>query len=538
MSHCFLKFTGAFIFSLILTHGMAQQGTEQTGGAGNEYKGVVLEKNTALPRNARTLPAEISINESISIKPFTRELFGYNFDWNAMQSLMVQSGDGSIDPKIASLLSGLRSPLNRMAGSESQTFHWKETLGPVQERKEQVLYEGAVPAKFRFGIVEWIQLMQSIDPKAGFVWCVNLATEQPSDHADLAEFLTGDPKHDTNGGVNWAQRRVDLGIKNPVRVAIWEIGNEMDWGKGSMTAEQYIEAARKAIQAIRSVDPTAKVAVLSKTAPWEPGGEKTWYRWHQAVLNALGTQVDYVVFHCYYDGHTVAHLDTFIRKIQSDITAITGGSRIKLFFSEHARWPEQPKEGGPEAWQKEWFHTHSLEGCLSTARFLVRSLNESERFAATYHSFSSGPWGLVYRDQAGRVYTTGIADMFRLMEEVDGETVVQCTVNGPLTDVAKNTMNFTAAAVQGKSGLDLIIVNRGPRREATISSRDEYRLKGEKVFTGPDIDSYNTAESKPITLQAVPLEKKDVSLSAYSIPAYSMVLLHLERVTKRDGILP
>ncbi len=538
MPHRMLTLSGVIIMSFLLTASMAQQTAPQAGGAGNEYKGVVLEKNVDLPRNSRTLPATIEINESVSIKPFTRELFGYNFDWNTMQSLMVEAGSGGMDPKIASLLSGLRSPLNRMSGSESQTFHWKETLGPLQERKEQVLYEGAVPTKIKFGIVEWIQLMQSIDSKAAFVWCVNLATEQPTDHADLVEFLTGDPKRDANGGVNWAQRRVDLGIKNPVRVAIWEIGNEMDWGKDRMSVEQYIEAARKAIQAIRFVDPMAKIAVLSKTAPWEPGGEKTWYHWHQAVLKALGTQIDYVVFHCYYDGHTVAHLDTFIRKIQSDIVAITGSARIKLFFSEHARWPEQPKEGGPEAWRKEWFRTHSLDGCLSTARFLVRSLNEPERVAATYHSFSSGPWGLVYRDQAGRVYSTGIADMFRIMEEIEGDTVVQCHVNGPLTDVTKNTMNFTAAAVQRRTGIDLVIVNRGPKREAAILTRDEYRLKGSRVLTGPDIDSYNTADGKPITLQTVPIDKGAGALNAYPIPAYSIVLLHLERVAKRDGTIP
>ncbi len=98
----------------------------------------------------------------------------------------------------------------------------------------------------------------SVEEDTAFIYAVNLYDTQEN-IADLVEFLSGDGTVNYNGGVDWAAKRKALGLEKPVNIMAYELGNELDAGsEGAWDINRYLEACRKTIQTIKSVDPNAK----------------------------------------------------------------------------------------------------------------------------------------------------------------------------------------------------------------------------------------------------------------------------------------
>lgn len=500
--------------------------TEKAPQPGDEYRGVAI-KESALRSNTAgtTLLATVRIDENTVIKPFTKQLLGYNFDWEGNSQILPDPKTGQIDPRAAELLQGVPFPLNRFAGGESQRFAWKGTIGPVDQRPEQLLWKWAKPHRVLPGLLETWQWIQRLDPKAELTWVPNLDQELDSNYAELAAFLTGRPESVPPEVKAWAQRRIDLGVKEPMPVAIWEIGNEMDIvGKPRWTIARYLAACKKAIREIRTVDKHGKIAVTAASAPWNPGYAvpgQPWQQWHRELLRELGPQLDYIVFHPYYSGHPTSMMEECLNEIRDDIKKITGSDRIKLYISEHARWPDLEK--------KKHYQSHSLEGCLAASQFLLRCLNRPDVGPANYHSFSSFPWGMIYRDKpSGQLYTTGIADLFRLYGKIPGGQVVQLTLDGAMTDPIKTNLSFTAGAVRDGETLYVMLNNMGPARAVTLTTKRPLKIAESWIFTGAGPDAYNRYGQKEINLGPWDGIKKGAALDKLTVPSGALILLKVE----------
>ncbi len=478
-----------------------------SGGAGSEYDGVVLPVDDRKFDFPEKTTITIVVDEDNPIKVFSKDLFGFNYDWDLTQALMLPDGSTEPDPEVARKLAGINFPLNRVAGSDSKRFRWKGAIGDPGARPPQKLWDWSKGTPVLFGPVEWIRWVQEIDPDATFSWVVNL-NESPEDIRDLAEFLCGTPREKADGGqsVDWAARRVELGITEPVNVSIWEIGNEMDIGNEDRrwSVDEYMDAAGPAIDAIRSVDPDAVIAVHSKSSPWAPlrPGQQPWENWHREVLEFLGDDVDLLVFHPYYNGIPLSQVEGYMDVMSADIKAITGDDRIKLYHSEQAVWPPMPPDGN---WRNNWFMTHSLGGTLNTALFLTLCINRADTVAAAYHSFHSGPWGLIYRDDdSGELYTTGIAAMFKLFSEIDGSDVlpVRLVVDGHDISQERIRDHLGVAAVKGDHDLQIVVVNRDASPVGfSFESGFEYEICDVKTLGGSDVDLSNTVDKTPLSIK-------------------------------------
>lgn len=110
-------------------------------------------------------------------------------------------------------------------GTIANLFTWKDTVGPVAERRPVVLgnsYESVFPY---YGLDEHMRYTEAIGAKV--IYMVGEAAETPEGAADLVEYLNGIPGENRNGGVDWAQKRADNGHPEPYGVTYFEIGNEM-----------------------------------------------------------------------------------------------------------------------------------------------------------------------------------------------------------------------------------------------------------------------------------------------------------------------
>ena len=159
---------------------------------------------------------------------------GYgSFDSETMQikddflALYEQAGFGSI-----------RYP----GGTISNLFNWKTTIGPVEERKDQIhgFYNNAGQGGIapNFGLTEIGTFAEQVDSEIVYVYSLGRGNAQ--DAADLIEYLNAQVGTNPNGGIDWAAVRAANGHEAPYNVRYFEIGNEMQqaWAGSDGTASQ------------------------------------------------------------------------------------------------------------------------------------------------------------------------------------------------------------------------------------------------------------------------------------------------------------
>ncbi|PAW78062.1 MAG: hypothetical protein B9S32_09250 [Verrucomicrobia bacterium Tous-C9LFEB] len=505
---------------------------------------VVLSLMCCHAEEAAKAPSTLNVrvDEKSVLRSFSPRFFGLNFEWGYSQDrVQVDPSNHLEDSQLAELCQGLPLPLNRMAGTISQEFHWKQAIGPVEDRPLQQLNPWESPRQVRIGPVEWIRWVQKIDPRAEFVWTLNILKETPQDAADLVQFLTGDAKAKVEPGkTNWAQKRVELGLPNPVPVACWELGNEMSLKPNAhkkyvWTAEQYIEAVKPFIAAIRAVNPKAKLAIE---------GSCYWDEWDGKVLRALGSQVDYIAPHYYYksaargkddpslkpgsfQGLEGAFVDSWLKAMVKQVREVeTNGHKVSLLITEHAMWPPALKD---QEWKSTWYLSHSLDGVLSTASFLVRCLAVPEVAGTNYHNFSSGPWGLVYRSgQTNELYKTGMLELFRLLGGIEPGEVV--TVETSVGEGAASATDRPVAmsAIRHAKGMTLILVNPGAARTLNLTFAGSHVFQGASGIWGNDLDAHNTKDAVVLKIEPLACGVKGKPLEKMTLPAQSLVVARFE----------
>lgn len=491
---------------------------------GEEYDGIAIAVSDA---PAALSPVNIVVRESETVRPMSSLLFGFNHNWHQSEHLIFGPASDRPTDDYQAAAAGLPMPLNRMSGTGSQHYHWKELIGPLDQRIPQIPPAGGVPVR-HLGPLEWVKSVWLTDPTAEFAWVLNMWQDTPEDHADLARLFTADHED------RWGRHRWEAGIDRPVPVRIWELGNELDWGafREDFPLDRYIAECRKTIAAIRAVLPKARFAAHALTAPWSPraldlrGG---WRTWHRTVLAELGPDLDYIVLHPYYHGSPVPVVEHYVQTIIDDIHEVTGEERINLFISEHAAWPPRPADPA-KRWQDTWHLTHGLHGCLATGEFLNRMLARPQVTAAGYHSFSAGPWGVLYRDgETNRAFRTGIHDLFRLYGEAAGDAVVASTVSGARTDVTQEDLSFTAVAMRTADGLNLVIVNREPfaARMTEFTFEETYDFTEALTLTGDTMESHNTAGQRGIKMERITPPAASAAFASYASPAKSITVLKL-----------
>jgi len=98
-------------------------------------------------------------------------------------------------------------------GTISNLFNWKTTIGPVEERKNQIhgFYNNAGQGGIapNFGLTEIATFAEQVDSEIVYVYSLGRGNAQ--DAADLIEYLNAKVGTNPNGGIDWAQVRADNG---------------------------------------------------------------------------------------------------------------------------------------------------------------------------------------------------------------------------------------------------------------------------------------------------------------------------------------
>ena len=470
----------------------------------------------------------VTVDENTKVKHVDRVMYGINQEW-AITNNSYYIGDVSLKAKSAFVNCYKDSiGLARMAGTSADWVKWKNNLGEVSDRMPNKIW--GINGIVRFGMLEWLNAIRAADRNAKFTYVVNIISDSYENMADAIELLSGDGSVNYNGGVNWAKVRMDYGIKEPVDIYVYEIGNETDTkGGGGLSLDEYIERAKKAIDVIRSIKPDAKIAVHNYTGNTT---ENVDYYDHR-LLKELGNDIDYITFHGYYfpDGETGSdtvramwqHEDR-VRRMSESIKRITGSDRIKIYQSEHAcnRYSSDTTAG------YNYVFPHTMKGTMLSAEWFLRMMWYPQVEAATYHSTHSSSWCIAYPED-NDIKMSAIGSLLQMMLKYGVGDVVK----SEMTDFEKGvTADAAGQIVKNEEGLNVILVNKnGSPVDFSFDFKNRYTVRNIAYIKADDYKADNYIGSKDIEVEWN-AERPSGVFENYEADKYSITFITLEEAAE------
>ena len=486
---------------------------------------------------------DASVNMVIDDGTVTREIdpemYGVNMEWDSGPNDtwdIDESGNLVMNESFSSAYGDLFQ-FTRKAGSSANLFLWKKALGDLKNRESQKIWWRDAPVYE--GIVEWLKCLYLATEHPRITYTVNITTDTYENMADLVEFLTGDGTVNYNGGINWAEERKKLGFEEPVDIYTWEIGNELDWNSFKFTPEQYVEAAEKAIDVIKSIDPDGKIAMFTATDQWAGADESQ--RWHRLFLEKCGDKIDYVAVHYYYPANFVRRADQNFDILKKDIVEITGSDRIKIYYSEQAPGPLTNTFDKDNPYP--YCEPHSIWGATAQAEWYLRKWLDPWVVASTCHSTDSANWAIHYTDENKETHLTATGEVMKTFKKYGSGKMLDVKLDGFDADTSSL---IAGGAIEDEDGnMNIFFLNRNESQDVTVNFDFEdynYKIKHIRQVYGDTktADTWYRAGAaweynNPDKIKIVDEDYNESSdLKSYTFKPLSLYVLQTEKTTAID----
>ena len=177
-------------------------------------------------------------------------------------------------------------------GCFADEYHWKDGIGPKEERKRMVnTHWGGVTEDNRFGTHEYFELCRQLGCKT-YV-CGNVGSGTVQEMSEWVEYMTFD------GVSPMAELREKNGHKKPWRLDYFGVGNE-NWGcGGNMTPDHYAHLYRRYQTYVRNYDKNAPIFKICG------GADAADYDWTDTVLHECFRKPAPAEAHGFMDGLSV-----------------------------------------------------------------------------------------------------------------------------------------------------------------------------------------------------------------------------------------
>jgi alpha-N-arabinofuranosidase len=178
-------------------------------------------------------------------------------------SLMPDDAIDGLDPDMVRMAKEMHTPLLRFGGNFTSAYHWRDGVGPLDKRISMLNIAWGMPEYNTFGTDEFLRFCRLINAQPQIA--LNLGSGTPEEAADWVRYV--DEHWDKHSGL------------------LWELGNELwgSWNLGYPTLDQLADRTRHFSEAIRKVDPTARLIATGQ----DPDVYKTWNA--RQLTNPAGT---------------------------------------------------------------------------------------------------------------------------------------------------------------------------------------------------------------------------------------------------------
>jgi alpha-L-arabinofuranosidase len=186
---------------------------------------------------------------------------------------------------------GLNVTLMRYPGGNFvSNYHWKDGVGPKDERPPRMELAWARLETNRFGTNEFMNFAKKVNSEPYFA--VNMGTGTIEEAQQWVEYCN------VKEGPYYAELRKKHGYPEPYNIKYWSLGNEMDgpWQMGHLNAEDYSKKAREAAKLMKLTSPDIKL-IATGSSNYRVGADPN--HWNSTIIHELRDVVDYIALHMY-----------------------------------------------------------------------------------------------------------------------------------------------------------------------------------------------------------------------------------------------
>ncbi|MDD6736023.1 MAG: S-layer homology domain-containing protein [Clostridiales bacterium] len=488
-------------------------------------------------RVEQTIDVNLDIHEDRVIRNIDNLILGWQFE-DMSDSIFVDESSEELSDDFKEFADTIfELPLARHGGTSLNGINFFDQMGPRIDRKMSryidFRYNDSREGKQtnvlprQFGLVEWIKMVQAINPDAKLIPCISLQTTTPEDILHLVSFLL-DEKDESE----WGAMRAEYGIEKPVNLYALEMGNEMDlysqneqgnFYYDEKLADWYGQKCRAVIDTVKPIYPEVKYMASGKT------GYEDREQWTDKLCEYFGDDLDYVALHLYYSGYhpnfTINYVDTV-----TDVCKKHYGEDYipKIVVTEHATWPTSGFDDSKMI---------SLYAALASAQAFNKWYARPEIVGANYHNVN-GRYHMWSQIQLldGKWVKSAVEQNYEAYNANLGDRIVEIDLSADeehqeLVDQKMTSQVLTAAAMpKGRRTMKLILNNMTEEYEfkVKINSQAKYKLVEETIFTGPNLQSYVcTADTEDVVTTTVNTVNVP-NFTEYTVPSKSTVYLTLE----------
>lgn len=432
-------------------------------------------------------------------------------------------------------------------GNFVSNYHWKDGIGPKDQRPPRMELAWARLESNRFGTDEFVDYAKRIGTEPYF--SVNMGTGTIEEAQQWVEYCN------VKNGPYYAELRKKNGYPEPHNIKYWSLGNEMDgfWQMGHLNAEDYSKKAREAAKLMKLTSPDIKL-IAAGSSNYRPNADPN--EWNATVLHELRDVVDYLALHMYV-GNTENNYYDFISTplvleertrvvkgmIDREMQNADRGNRppIYIAWDEYNIWYRARSEdtmAGTRALEEHY----NLEDALVITGFLNAFIRNADIVKMANMAQLVNVIAPIFTNEKGMFKQTIYYPLQLFAKNVHGTALdvhVDCeTYNtdrfpiglGESTTQQNNVPFLDVSATYNNGEVIVCVVNRN--KDKAISTdliSQEGKFIGDfEVYevNGPDIKSENDFGKTTVQTVVKPVLKvKTADQLTYSFPPHSFTML-------------
>lgn len=432
-------------------------------------------------------------------------------------------------------------------GNFVSNYHWKDGIGPKDQRPPRMELAWSRLETNRFGTDEFIDFARRVNTEPYF--SVNMGTGTIEEAQQWVEYCN------VKSGPYYAELRKKYGHPEPYDIKYWSLGNEMDgfWQMGHLNAEDYSKKAREAAKLMKLTSPDIKL-VAAGSSNYRPNADPN--EWNATILHELRDVVDYIALHMYVGNVENNYYDflstplvleqrTKIVKgmIAREMENADRGNRppIYIAWDEYNIWYRARNEetmAGTRALEEHY----NLEDALVISGFLNAFIRNADIVKMANMAQLVNVIAPIFTNEKGMFKQTIYYPLQLFSQNVKGTSLdvfVDCDEYntdrfpiglGESTTQQNNVPYLDVSATYNNGEVVICVLNRNKDKSITTDLISEQgKFTGDfQVYevNGPNIKSENDfGETAVQTEQKSDLKNKSADKVTYSFPPHSFTLL-------------
>ena len=429
-----------------------------------------------------------------------------------------------MNPEMVEMAKALATPVVRFGGNYTSGYHWRDGIGPMDQRRSMLNQSWGMPEYNHFGTDEFLRFCRLIGAQPQIA--INLGSGTPAEAADWVSY------------VNQKWNRGSGGL-------LWELGNEL-WGNfqiGYPTEARVAERTKEYSDAVRKADPRSRLIATGQ----DPDHFESW---NAAQLRNAPEALDYLSTHFVVRTADVLKADASREFIAQAALALPVGlerqlramkrqidsdaktrDRVKIAFTE---W----LFSGPVAQAPMY---NNLGGALCAAGFLNALMRVAD-FTTVSDMTGLIEFGGIWQKN-GRVYGVPAYWAFRMYSTAEGTRLVETTVQTGQYDVEQGVrriptipsvpyLDVVSALNDSGTKLTLYCVNRNLTEEARatvrVSGFTAASARGQQL-TASDLYAVNDDAQPEAVVPARAAVSAQGGQFRHTFPARSVTVIELRR---------